>query len=503
MHTSPTTAPWYRQVSRRQWKMFAASWLGYLLDGFDFVLITLVLTHISDEFGLSGVQAASLVSAAFVSRWFGGLAIGAVGDRFGRRVAMITSILLFSLGSLACAVAPSYAVLFIARIVIGLGMAGEYGASSTYVIEAWPPRLKNKASGFLISGAAVGTVLAGQVYRFVVPEFGWRALFAIGLVPIVLTLWLRRSLPEPEDWEKSRRRDEAPGAKAAPNVFAMLFKGRLRVVNTITAVIAMALLLLIFTGQLNGLGTAAAGVVTAAVFISYMVQFGGRRWPLIVMVTFTVLCAFLYSWPIQALLPTYASTELNYDPTDVATVVFFAGFGNAIGCVVAGFIGDRFGTRWAYVGSLLLSQLLIFPVFLIGGTQLIVLGALLFLQQLFGQGISGLHPKWISGFFPTEQRAASLGFTYNVGALGGAIAPVLGASIASNFSLGFALPLLSFSLTTVVILLIGFNVPAHVQRLVHPDASLPSDFARDGLLGIDEDASAPDAEGVGDSARRR
>lgn len=489
-HTPTTAVPWYREVSRKQWKMFAASWFGYLLDGFDFVLITLVLTDISEEFGLSGVQAASLVSAAFISRWFGGLALGALGDRFGRRVAMIASILLFSLGSLACAVAPSYAVLFIARIVIGLGMAGEYGASSTYVIEAWPQRLKNKASGFLISGSAVGVILAGQVFRLVVPAFGWRALFVVGLIPVVFTLWLRRSLPEPEDWENARRRDAAPGATVAPNVFAVLFTGRLRAVNALGSVVAMGLLLVIFTGMIHGLAIVAAGVVIAAVFVSYMVQFGGRRWPLIITVTLTILCAFLYSWPMQALLPTYAATELHYDPSQIAGVIFFAGFGNAVGCWVAGFAGDRFGTRWAYVGSLLISQLLIFPVFLIGGSHLMVLGLLLFFQQMFGQGISGLHPKWLSGFFPAEQRAASLGFTYNVGALGGAIAPVLGASLAGNLSLGVALPLLSFSLTFVVILLIGFNVPAHVQRWLRPEASLPTDFARNGLLGADEVAVA-------------
>ncbi|MEW2544661.1 sialate:H+ symport family MFS transporter [Streptomyces sp. NPDC047002] len=491
MANSPAPAvPWYREVSRRQWKMFAASWFGYLLDGFDFVLISLVLTDITKEFGLSGVQAASLVSAAFISRWFGGLAIGAAGDRFGRRPAMIISILLFSLGSLACALAPSYGVLFASRIVIGLGMAGEYGASSTYVIEAWPKRLKNKASGFLISGSAVGTILAGQVFRLVVPEYGWRALFAVGLVPIAITLWLRRSLPEPEDWKRAHRRGGAPDGAAAQNVFAVLFTGRFRVLNTVASFAAMALLLLVFTGRLRGLAVAGAAVLIGAVFVSFMVQFGGRRWPLIVTVTVTVLAAFLYSWPMQALLPTYAATELHYNPAQIADVVFFAGFGNAIGCCVAGFSGDRFGTRRAYVGSLLLSQVLIFPVFAIGGTRLVVLGALLLLQQLFGQGISGLHPKWISGFFPAGQRAAGLGFTYNVGALGGAIAPVLGASIASRLSLGFALPLLSFSLTFVVILLIGCNVPALVQRRIHPDASLPTDFTRNGLLGDDDTAPA-------------
>ena len=444
-----------RSLTRTQWKQFWAAWLGYLLDGFDFLLITLVLTEIADDFDLSLVQASTLVSAAFVSRWFGGLLLGAIGDRFGRRTAMVISILCFSVGSFLCGLSWGYWSLFVFRAVVGIGMAGEYAASVTYAMESWPQRFRNRASGALLSAYPVGVVVASQLYAVVVPNLGWRWMFIIGLVPAAVAWWMRRTLPEAQEWEEQVK-DKTAGERTA---FQLLFNPERRALNSAITVVAVVALVLIFGRIVTGLGVWALAVVAAGCFFALTRQIAGRATPMYVMLVVTVLSAFLYSWPTQSLLPTYLKTELNFDPAQVAQVLLWAGLGYAAGSVVAGVVADRLGTRRTYVLGLLISLAFVVPVFAMSGTEVVWLWVLLFGLQFTGQGISGLLPKFLSDHFPVNVRASSLGFCYNVGALGGAIAPIAGASIAASIGLGNALIVLTLTFTAVVAILVGFNIP--------------------------------------------
>ena len=361
MSTSPVqalpTKPWYRYLTKEDRKAFFAAWIGVLLDGYDFVLISFALPAIKTAFDLSLVQSASLISAAFISRWIGGLVLGAIGDRYGRKPAMILSIFMFAFGSIACALAPNFWILFVLRLIIGFAMAGEYSASAAYVIESWPKHMRNKASGFLLSGYAFGVIAAAQVDKYFVtwvdsmhPGWGWRALFLTGIIPIVVAIYMRKTLPEAADWSEAKEK----GHGEKNDMLQVLFGGERKILNYVVVAIAFVALLLIFTQQVGGVvAVSVLGVLCAVIFIYLIIQFDSKRWIIGIAIMLTIFASFMYTWPIQGLLPTYLH-GVGMDQKVVANVVSFAGLGNAAGYIIAGFAGDRFGMRRWYAIYLLL-----------------------------------------------------------------------------------------------------------------------------------------------------
>lgn len=199
-----TSLPWYKEVSPTQKKALFAAWLGYVFDGFDYMLITYVLLDIQKEFSMSTTETSTLLLAAFVARPLGGAIFGSFADKYGRRLAMIVSIVTYSVGTFLCGLSTSYIWLFIFRMIIGMGMAGEYACSSSYAIESWPQHLRTKASAFLVSGFSIGNILASQVIPWVSQTYGWRMAFFIGLAPVALVLYVRRHAPESEEWAQAK-----------------------------------------------------------------------------------------------------------------------------------------------------------------------------------------------------------------------------------------------------------------------------------------------------------
>src|SRR6478752_2141932 len=191
-----------------------AAAMGWMLDAFDVMLYALILTAVIDDFGLSKAQGGLMASLTLGASAIGGLVFGVVADRLGRTRALSMSILLYSIFTFACGLAHTVWLFATFRILLGLGMGGEWASGAALVSETWPEQHRGKALGIMQSAWAIGYGLAAIVVAIVLPQFGWRAVFLVGILPALFTFWIRRRVKEPEMWLKARA-TSATGAAGA------------------------------------------------------------------------------------------------------------------------------------------------------------------------------------------------------------------------------------------------------------------------------------------------
>src|SRR5437588_7860800 len=199
----------FAQVTSAQRRTLLAAALGWMLDAFDAMLYALVLTYIMRDLGMSKAVAGSLGSLTLLASGIGGVAFGFLADRVGRKRALMLSILTYSVCSFASGLATSVLMLAVARFVLGLGMGGEWNTGATLVAETWPTEFRAKAISIVQSSWALGFAAAALVAGPVSRYYGWRAVFFVGILPAVVTLWIQRSVPESEMWT-----EQTAGSKA-------------------------------------------------------------------------------------------------------------------------------------------------------------------------------------------------------------------------------------------------------------------------------------------------
>src|SRR5215510_2510816 len=203
--------PWYRQVNREQWKAFWATFLGWVLDGFDFTILTFIVADIQRSFTVDSALAGALGTVTMLTRLVGGVAAGTAADRWGRKGPLMVSILWFSIFACLSGFSTSYTMLFAFRALFGIGMGGEWAAGMPLALEHWPAHLRGRASGMLQSGYSWGFVLSSFAFRYIYPIFsgnpnlGWRVMFWIGILPALLLLWIRSGVSESPIWLERQR----------------------------------------------------------------------------------------------------------------------------------------------------------------------------------------------------------------------------------------------------------------------------------------------------------
>ena len=386
--------------------LIAAS-LGWLLDAFDVMLYALVLTAVVKDLGLSLATGGQLASLTLAASALGGLVFGVVADKLGRTRALSLSILLYSVFTFACGLAQNVWQLAIFRFLLGLGMGGEWASGATLVSETWPEKHRGKALGLMQSCWAIGYGAAALVVALVLPTYGWRAVFFVGIIPAIFTLWIRKNLEEPEMWTRSRDVSIGKGASGVASAFRGSSAVPMKIVVTLT-------------------------LMNAATMFAW---WGLNLWV-----------------PSYLSLPT-AQGGIGLSTTTMSMFIVAMQVGMWFGYVTFGFISDTFGRKPTYVTYLVLAAALVWAY---GSTRepmlLLVLGPFV---AFFGTGYFSGFGAVASEMFPTAIRATALGVTYNSGRLLSAAAPFVIGSLAQSQGFGLAFTITAFAFLIAAMLWIG------------------------------------------------
>lgn len=393
--------PWWREVTAQQRKALIAATLGWVLDSMDVLLYAIVLGNLIEHFGMSFAMGGFLNSLTLMSSAVGGLAFGLIADRLGRVRAMMMSILVYSIFTAACGFSQTITQLAIFRIILGLGVGGEWSTGAALISETWPERHRGKAFGIMQSGFAVGYALAALAAAFVLPVFGWRAVFFIGVAPALFTLWIRRNVEEPAVWLETRNEIEA-SRQVAPSI-----------------------------GQLFQPG------IRRSVIVASMVS----------------TCAMFASWGLFLWIPPLLSLPVEQGGAGLGSFEFnmfllVMHSGSFAGYLTFGALADRFNRKKIYITYVLVAAVLV-PIY--SATRnpmaLLLIGPLI---GFFGAGHFAGFGIITGELFPTRIRATAQGFTYNIGRGISALAPYTIGKLADLYGFSTA-----FQVTAVMYLLTG------------------------------------------------
>ncbi len=396
---------WFKDINSAERKTFWACFGGWALDALDVQLFSLVIPTLLGLWHISKADAGLVTSVTLIASALGGWVGGAVSDRIGRVRALQVMILWFALSTFASAFAQNYNQLLVLKALQGLGFGGEWAAGVALMSEAIRPAHRGKALGTVQSAWAIGwgaaVLLQTGIYSFVPPEYAWRILFGIGLLPALLVIFVRRHVPEPD--ASPARMPRTAGARTpllgifSPDVLRVTLVGLL-------------------------LGTGAHGGYYA----------------------------------VTAWLPTYLKVERQLSTLGtgaylaVIIVAFFCG------CIAAAHLLDRIG-RKRTVGLFAVACVIVVLAYVFlpfGDTAMLVLG---FPLGFCSAGIPASMGALFSELYPGGLRGTGVGFCYNAGRIVSAIFPFLVGHMSESIPLGAAIGIdaaIAYSLVVVAVLML-------------------------------------------------
>jgi SHS family lactate transporter-like MFS transporter len=354
----------FRRLTRPQRHTFLAAFLGWTLDSLDFFLLIFCVKAIALDFH---TQPSAVLGAVFLTQAFrpvGAVVFGLLADRYGRRPVLMANILSFSAIELACAFAPSLAVLLVLRALFGLAMGGEWGVGAALAFETLPSQGRGAFSGILQEGYAMGSILASAAFALFFHWIGWRGLFILGATPALLAFYVQTRVQESPVWLEGARKRAARAAGV----------GHPALPSNLWAFLPTFLFL----------------VLLMSVFMSF-------------------------SHGTQDVYPTFLGTQARLTPGTVGLIGVLYGFGSIAGGFVFGALSERWGRKRAIVTAALLS-IPVIPLYAYGHSA-IALGIGAVLMQFMVQGAWGVVPAYLTELSPAPVRATAPGLAYQLGGL--------------------------------------------------------------------------------------
>src|SRR3954465_4580995 len=208
----------FRELQPDSRNAFISALLGWTMDAFDYFIVVLVYADIAEDFGVSLTKMAFLTTVTLLMRPVGAFLFGIWADRIGRRTPLIVDVSFYSVVGFAFAFAPNYSVLLVLRLLYGIGMGGEWGLGAALAMEKIPPERRGFFSGVLQQGYSVGYLLAAVAFLVVrqidVGIASWRLLFALSLLPALISLYVRQRVGESDAWKRTQERVKQTQVKA-------------------------------------------------------------------------------------------------------------------------------------------------------------------------------------------------------------------------------------------------------------------------------------------------
>jgi MFS family permease len=396
--------PWYRTLTATQWKTLLASNLGWVFDGFEaFALILTVGLAMRQllspaDLGNLPTYAGGIIALTLVGWAIGGMAAGVVADYIGRKRTMILSILIYSIMTGLSAFAWDWTSFAVLRFLVGLAIGAEWVTGTAMTAEFWPDHARGRGAGLFQCGFGIGFFLASFVWLFVstTGAGAWRTMYLIGVLPALLPLWIRKSIPESPLWEEeSKRRRLVAERKRRGEVISADEQSLVR-----------------FT----------LGELFAEPEI--------RRRTIVALIMATASAVGF--WAISTWVPPFGGTMATKAGLPAAQWASYTGMsftaGTIVGYIAFGFLADGFGRKPITMLYFALS-LLLTPVMFLWTPSLTTLLIIAALLGCFSSGQFTWMSTWLPELYPTRMRATGAGFIFNAARIPAAFGVLIASAI--------------------------------------------------------------------------